>query len=103
MPASGCRKEACAASLLTQVLLQNEKLASTLVGMHTPELVEQNVRTFLQALGLEKNLHPAAEEATLQYIEAVLLCQAREYPGQAVCRDWRCRIVRAVNFTSCIV
>lgn len=56
----------------TRVLLQNEKLASTLVGMHTPELVEQNVRSVLQALGLEDNPAAAAEAATLQKIEAVM-------------------------------
>lgn len=52
--------------------MQNEAMASTLVGMHTPALVEENVKTVLQALGLEDNPAAQAEAVTLGKIEAIL-------------------------------
>ena len=52
--------------------MQNTSIASTLVGMHTPELVEANVATAKEALGVVVCDNLAAEQMTLQAIETIL-------------------------------
>lgn len=52
--------------------LQNEGIATTLVGMCQPEQVRANVRTALQALGLEENADKEKENEALAAVIKIL-------------------------------
>lgn len=84
-PAPPALKTACAAAaeaaearghdisrLALMWAVQDERIASTLVGMHTRELVRANIDTVKQALGTVDNPAADAEADTLQLVQQLL-------------------------------